>query len=194
MKIQNASPGDLPLLLDLRKQASAWLREDLGIDQWANPFPSEHILGSINARSVYLVKDGERTAATVTLDSEPEPDLWSSAELEEPSLHMHKLIVLRAYAGRDLGQRIIAWASDLTARAGGRWLRINVTTNNRRLQRYYLNAGFEYVRTADGGGVGGAGVACWLAQLPAQRNSDHGLQDDSALLPAGIERDGDTES
>ena len=185
MRVTNAGPSDLPLLLGLRRQASTWLRDDLGIDQWANAFPADHILGSINAQSVYLIKDGPETAATVTLDSEPEPDLWSSDELNEPSLHMHKLIVLRSYAGRGLGRRIIAWASDLTARTGGQWLRINVTTNNQRLQHYYLDAGFEYVRTAEGGGVGGAGVACWLAQLPARRNSSHGLQDDSARLPMG---------
>ncbi|MFB7900554.1 GNAT family N-acetyltransferase, partial [Streptomyces xiamenensis] len=92
MKIVNATPEDLPLLLELRKQASAWLRETQGIDQWANPFPAEHILDSINAGSVYLIRDGSETAGTVTLDRDPEPDLWLSAELEgQPSLHMHKL-------------------------------------------------------------------------------------------------------
>ena len=193
MIITNATPSDLPLLLDLRKQASAWLRRELDVDQWGNAFPADHILSSINAQSVYLIKDGRETAATVTLDSEPEPDLWSSVELEERSLHMHKLIVLRTYAGRDLGRRIIAWASDLTARAGGQWLRINVTTHNTRLQRYYLDAGFEYVRTAEGGGVGGAGVACWLAQLPARRNPDHGFQEASAHLPIGVDHIGGVE-
>ncbi|MFZ3467491.1 GNAT family N-acetyltransferase [Streptomyces sp. 4.24] len=177
MIITRATPSDLPRLLQYRNEASDWLA-DRGIDQWRNAFPPDHILESIAAGSVFMVCEGGQTTATVTLDTEPEPDLWSSAELLEPCLHLHKLIVLREFGGSGLGRRVLDWAGDRAARSGHRWVRINVNTQNRGLQRYYLDNGFEYVRTVEGGGVGGAGVAGWLAQRPACKNDAHGLVDD----------------
>jgi GNAT superfamily N-acetyltransferase len=174
--ITRATEETLPLLLDYRREAAEWLW-DLGVDQWNNPFPAEHILESIRAGHVFLVKDGDVTAATITLDTEPEPGLWTDEELRTPSLHLHKLIVRRPHSGRKLGSRILDWACDRAARSGAIWVRINVTTANLGLQRYYLDHGFQYVRTVEGGGVGGAGVAGWLAQRHAQLSSGHGLQE-----------------
>lgn len=166
LTISQAAPGDLDRLLTYRREASAWLAER-GIDQWANAFPADHILASIEAGHVYLVHDQAAgdVAATVTLDTEPEPDLWTDAELAEPSRHVHKLIVRRPWAGSGLGVRILNWCDERAADEGSAWLRINVNTTNPGLQNYYLAQGFEYVRTVDGPvGVGGAGVAGWLAQ------------------------------
>ncbi len=174
MIISRAVPADLPRLLQYRRDAAAWLSTH-GIDQWNNPFPPEHILASITGGAVYLIHDGDTMAATVTLDTTPEPDLWTADELREPSLHLHKLIVHRAYAGRELGTRILDWASDKAARSDYQWLRINVNTANTRLQHYYLDREFTHVRTVHGGGVGGAGVAGWLAQRPAERRPGHNL-------------------
>lgn len=174
MIISPAAPEDLQLLLRYRQEAASWLQAK-GIDQWSNAFPEEHILASIKGGNVYLIKDGASTAATVTLDNEPEPGLWTKEELQEPCMHLHKLIVSRSYAGRELGHRILDWASDRTARAGGLWVRINVWSSNIALQEYWRNQGFEHVRTVRGGGVGNAGVAGWLAQRRAELNSAHGL-------------------
>ena len=180
MIITRATPGDLRRLLSYRQEASTWLSER-GIDQWNNPFPPEYIAGNLEAGSVFLAVDGDSIAATLTLDTEPEPDLWGVEELQEPCLHLHKLIVRRPYAGRDLGSRLIDWACDRTAQAGGAWVRINVNNHNIRLQRYYLDRGFSHVRTVLGGGVGGAGVAGWLSQRKATRCADHGFAE--ALHP-----------
>lgn len=179
MIITRADESDLPLLLDYRREAATWLREQ-GVDQWNNPFPADHILASIQAGFVYLIKDGSTTAATVTLDSEPEPDLWTDEELRSPSMHLHKLIVQREYAGEGLGSRILDWSCDRASAAGAAWVRINVNTLNSGLQNYYLRQGFEYVRTVEGGGVGGSGVAGWLAQRRATRHANHGLQEQLA--------------
>ncbi|MGW2083045.1 GNAT family N-acetyltransferase [Streptomyces sp. NPDC001939] len=179
MIITRATESDLPLLLDYRREAAAWLR-DQGIGQWNNPFPADHVLASIRSGFVFLVKDGSTTAATVTLDAEPEPGLWTDEELRTPSMHLHKLIVRRDFAGEDLGSRILDWSCDRAAKADAVWVRINVNTLNYGLQKYYLRRGYEYVRTVNGGGVGGAGVAGWLAQRRAARHSEHGLQEQFA--------------
>ncbi|MEU6160954.1 GNAT family N-acetyltransferase [Streptomyces sp. NPDC047130] len=165
MKIVPAQPADVETLLAFRKEAAGWLAQ-LGSDQWQRPYPADRLLATIEAGTVFLVKDGETTAATITLTSEAEEGLWTEAELSEPSRFINKLTVARTHAGQNLGGRLLDWASDHAFREGAKWLRLDAWTTNEALQRYYLAQGFEYVRTVtDGGAVnGGPRVSGWLAQ------------------------------
>ncbi|MFJ2191602.1 GNAT family N-acetyltransferase [Kitasatospora sp. NPDC087861] len=178
MIITQARPSDLALLLAFRRETAQWLAGQ-GIDQWSNPFPEEVLLASIEAGTVFVVHDHGTPAATVTLDNNPEPNLWTPEELAEPCMHLHKLTVARAYAGQGLGGRLLDWAGDRTARAGGQWVRINAWTTNVQLHRFWLNHGYHHVRTVSGGGIGNQGVSGWLAQREALRTV-HGLDDRTA--------------
>jgi hypothetical protein len=84
------------------------------------------------------------------------------------------------YAGQNLGGRFLDWAGDRACRAGAQWLRLDAWTTNERLQRYYLDQGFQYVRTVlEGNAVnGGPRVSGWLAQRPS-RLADHGFADET---------------
>ncbi|MGW6839634.1 GNAT family N-acetyltransferase [Streptomyces sp. NPDC054958] len=178
MIIEIATPDDLAKLLAFREEAAAWLSE-LGSDQWRRPYPADRLLATIEAGTVFMVRDGGMTAATVTLTPEAEDGLWLSEELAEPSMFVNKLTVARAYAGRDLGGRLLDWAGDRAHRSGASWLRLDAWTANKELQRYYLSHGFEHVRTVTEGGAvnGGPRVSGWLAQRPARLHQDHGLLD-----------------
>jgi GNAT superfamily N-acetyltransferase len=165
--IVRAELADLSRLLRFRTDAAAWIAE-LGSDQWSTPFPAEHMANSIKAGTVFLIKESKAhdAAATVTLDGQIDPalwDLWTPEEKAEPALYVHKLTVDRRYAGQDLGGRILDWAGDLAARRGARWLRLDAWTTSTRLHQYYLEHGFQHLRTtADPDEVSG-----WIAQRPA---------------------------
>lgn len=171
---------DVPRLLQFRIDAAAWLAP-LGTDQWANPFPPERIAESVSAGEVFIFKEREpsEAVATVTLDRKIDPelrDLWTSAELAEPALYVHKLTVDRLYAGRGLGGRILDWAGDRAAQQGAEWLRLDAWTSNTKLHQYYLRQGFQHVRTTpDPDEVSG-----WLAQRAA-RPTPTGFDDRTAL-------------
>ncbi|MGV9497375.1 GNAT family N-acetyltransferase [Streptomyces sp. NPDC003642] len=177
MIITPAETHDLAKLLSFREEAAAWLR-DIGSDQWSRPYPADKLLATINAGTVFMVRDGHTTAATITLTPDAEEGLWTDAELAEPSLFINKLTVGREYAGQNLGGRLLDWAGDRACRAGARWLRLDAWTTNEGLQRYYLGQGFSHVRTVyEGSAVnGGPRVSGWLAQRAA-RLSDHGFSD-----------------
>ena len=177
MIITPAQPGDLSKLLAFREEAAAWLRE-LGSDQWSRPYPADRLLATIESGTVFMVQDGDVTAATITLTPEAEAGLWTASELSEPSLFINKLTVARTHAGQNLGGRLLDWAGDRAYRASAKWLRLDAWTTNEGLQRYYLRQGFEHVRTVlEGGAVnGGPRVSGWLAQRPT-RPSDHGFID-----------------
>lgn len=173
MIIVPATAADLPRLLRFRTDAAAWLAER-GTDQWALPFPPEHIARSIEQGEVFMVKPrlSDDAAATITLDTEADPLLWTEDEREEPALYVHKLTVDRSYSGTDLGRKLLDWAGDRAFREGARWLRLDAWTTNERLHCYYLDKGFEHVRTVYDPEVGGSG---WVAQRPAREANQHGL-------------------
>ncbi|WP_033226560.1 GNAT family N-acetyltransferase [Streptomyces virginiae] len=178
MIIEVATPDDLTKLLAFREEAATWLRK-LGSDQWHRPYPADRLLATIEAGTVFMVRDSGTTAATITLTPKAEDGLWLSEELAEPSLFVNKLTVARTHAGQDLGGRLLDWAGDRAYRSGASWLRLDAWTTNDALQRYYLRHGFEHVRTVTEGGAvnGGPRVSGWLAQRTASLDSDHDLVD-----------------
>ncbi|MFD9617818.1 GNAT family N-acetyltransferase [Streptomyces virginiae] len=186
MIIESATVDDVAKLLAFREEAAAWLSE-LGSDQWRRPYPADRLLATIEAGTVFMVRDGDVTAATITLSPDAEAGLWSGEELSEPSMFVNKLTVARTHAGLDLGGRLLDWAGDRAYRSGASWLRLDAWTTNAELQRYYLRHDFEHVRTVTEGGAvnGGPRVSGWLAQRPARLDAAHGLTD-RAPVPTSI--------
>lgn len=177
MKITPAQPDDVAKLLAFREEAAAWLTR-LGTDQWQRPYPADRLLATIRSGTVFMVLDGDATAATITLTPEAEEGLWTEQELGEPSMFVNKLTVARTHAGQNLGGHLLDWARDRAYRAGAEWLRLDAWTANDALQRYYLQQGFEHVRTVREGGAvnGGPRVSGWLAQRRTAP-AEHGFED-----------------
>lgn len=179
MRICSAQPNDLAKLLAFREEAAAWLSR-LGTDQWQRPYPADKLLATIEAGEVFMVRDGDVTAATITLTPKAEEGLWTADELREPSLFINKLTVARSHAGQDLGGRLLDWAGDRGHRAGAEWLRLDAWTTNAGLQAYYVRHGFRHVRTVNQGVAvnGGPRVSGWLAQRAA-RPAKHEFTDEN---------------
>ncbi|WP_406304264.1 GNAT family N-acetyltransferase [Streptomyces sp. NBC_00885] len=144
------------------------------------PYPADRLLATIEAGSVFMVMDGDVTAATITLTPDVEEGLWTEQELGEPSRFVTKLTVARTHAGQNLGGRLLDWAGDRAYRDAAKWLRLDAWTTNEALQRYYLRQGFTHVRTVREGGAvnGGPRVSGWLAQRPAAP-ADRGFEDET---------------
>ncbi|MEU9332937.1 GNAT family N-acetyltransferase [Streptomyces sp. NPDC048290] len=177
MIITPAEPHDVAKLLTFRQEAATWIR-GRGSDQWSRPYPADKLLATVEAGTVFMLRDGHTTAGTITLTPDAEDGLWTADELAEPSMFVNKLTVTREYAGRQLGARLLDWAGDRAHRAGARWVRLDAWTTNTALQRYYLGQGFAHVRTVwEGTAVnGGPRVSGWLAQRAA-RPTEHGFTD-----------------
>ncbi|WP_354641987.1 GNAT family N-acetyltransferase [Kitasatospora camelliae] len=177
MIIESGTPADLGQLLAFREEAAGWLSA-LGSDQWSRPYPADKLLATIEAGTVFMLRDGAEIVGTITLTPEAEDGLWTPSELSEPARYINKLTVSRAYAGRDIGGRLLNWAGTRAAGQGARWLRLDAWTTNARLQQYYLDHGFSHVRTVREGGAvnGGPRVSGWVAQRPAVA-AEHGFED-----------------
>ncbi|SEC17013.1 Ribosomal protein S18 acetylase RimI [Streptomyces sp. 2224.1] len=189
MRITPAQPDDVAKLLAFREEAAAWLTR-IGSDQWQRPYPADRLLATIQAGTVFMVLDGGATVATITLTPEVEDGLWTEQELAEPSMFVNKFTVARTHSGQNLGGRLLDWAGDRAYRAGAKWLRLDAWTTNEALQRYYLQQGFEHVRTVREGEAanGGPRSSGWLAQrrtAPAEPGFEDLAPAPPALTTAG---------
>ncbi len=148
VRIRLARLADVDAILEMRDRAAAWLSKK-HTDQWQQPWPSaqeqaRRISWAINNKATWMLVDGERQVGTVTVFGEDLGGLWSEREdTGDPALYLQRLIVIRDYAGRGLGARVLDWAAESASRRGRKWLRIDVWANNLELHEYYIDNKFS---------------------------------------------------
>jgi GNAT superfamily N-acetyltransferase len=82
----------------------------------------------------------------VTVDDRADPEFWTDADKPDTALYIHRMAIIRALAGREIGAAMMDWASARAADAGKRWLRLDAWARNVKLHQYYERLGFELVR------------------------------------------------
>ena len=93
-----ATAGDLDAVRGLVREAAEWLRTSKNTDQWAKPWPDragqrERIVNDLLKGKTWLVWDGTRAVATITIDTdEPldanEQPVWPAHKSHEPALYV----------------------------------------------------------------------------------------------------------
>ncbi len=151
LRIELATKDQMEVVLGLIRDAASWLAEAKDTRQWQKPWPNEkerdeRVRNGLERQKTWIVWDGDKPAATATLATGPNQEVWSAGEcdLAERAVYVHRLITARDYAGRGLGAQLIDWAG-LRARReyGAKWIRIDVWTDNFGLHGYYLGIGFK---------------------------------------------------
>ena len=147
LSIRQATPADIPSVVDLWNEAQNWLASK-GLDQWQYPIKMHNIYRAVEGGSCWLVEpaSGGPAIATITLDATADPSLWRPEEQPDQALYVHRLVVRRSEAHRNLGADILDWASEQVRRAGRKFLRLDAWTNNVALHDYYRRLDFRLVR------------------------------------------------
>jgi GNAT superfamily N-acetyltransferase len=148
-----ARPVDEAAIRALQEEAIAWLRSR-GTDQWQNLRPTRRGTGrsladAISRGEVYLIRDAVGLIGTVTVDDYADPEFWTPDDDPSDAVYIHRMVVARRASGQDVGGQMIAWALDRTRALGRTWLRLDAWRTNASLHAYYLQHGFELVRTVD---------------------------------------------
>jgi GNAT superfamily N-acetyltransferase len=147
-------PGDLDVVHGLVREAADWLRSSKDTDQWAIPWPDlarqrDRILDDLVKGKTWLVWDGMKAAATITIDTDGPLDLneqpvWPPHTSQEPALYVRRVIVSRGYAGLGLGAALLDWAAEVASTDHqADLIRIDVWTTNRALHAYYEGQRFS---------------------------------------------------
>ncbi|MGV9774803.1 GNAT family N-acetyltransferase [Streptosporangium sp. NPDC003464] len=149
LALRRATGADLPGVLALLAETAGWLNRR-GVRQWpAGGFPAERIAPLIEEGTMYLLDGEEGPAATLALDGHADPEFWAAEDGPESALYVHKLSVARAHSGRGLGEALLDWAGLRVLATGRRWLRLDCSKDNARLQDYYRGQRFAHLRTVD---------------------------------------------
>ncbi len=149
LTVRTANTADLPAVLALLKEASAWLRSK-GVDQWQRPPRVDRLRADIERGEVFLAEDGTgEPIATLTLTPDADPDFWTSADEPHAALYVHRLVTARRVAGHGLGAALLDWAAQRAHRQGHRWLRLDAWRTNQGLLDYYRRLGWTHLRTVN---------------------------------------------
>ncbi|GAB1824650.1 GNAT family N-acetyltransferase [Herbidospora sp. RD11066] len=147
--LRRAGDGDLPDVLTLLAETARWLN-GLGVRQWpVGGFPAARISPLIDEGVLYVLTDGDETAAVMALDDHADAEFWTPADRPESAFYVHKLAVDRTRSGQGLGEVMLDWAGLRALAAGRRHVRLDCSKENPRLQGYYLGQRFRHVRTVD---------------------------------------------
>lgn len=170
MTIRRAVPGDLRTVLSILHSVQHWLRQQ-GQDQWPDGSPSlgpARIGRQIKDGDFWIASEGRDPVAVIALSRLGDADFWSPAELAEPAIYVSKAAVLRRAAGRGLGALLLRWAVDRAWDMGDEIVRLDVWKTNARLQAYYRQQGWRYLRTEETPGRNSGALFC----KPAERDQE----------------------
>lgn len=149
LSIRRALPGEVVDIAALWTRASEWLATT-GTDQWQYPVRVHAIRGEVAAGEVWVVRaDDGRLIATVTLEDSDQSGLWQAGDQPERALYVHRLVVARSDRPAELGSSVLDWAGRRASAMGRDRLRLDAWTTNPGLHKYYLDHGFQHVRTVD---------------------------------------------
>lgn len=145
--IRKGTLDDANAVIALRVEAETWLHA-AGIQQWVDRARGiRNIRDGLEAGTTYVVEnDRSEIVASLTLGG-PDFDFWTEDDAPSEALYLYKFMIGRGCRGTGLGDRLLEWACDQAREQGRRWLRLDCWRENTALQRYYLNRGFEHVRT-----------------------------------------------
>lgn len=145
-----ATPEDLATIVQLRREATAWL-QTRGEDQWSNDWPDTATMLAgferdlVEGSTWFALEDNGLLLAAITINRRTHHGLWTPEE-ESTALFVHRLTLARAAAGRGVGAQLLDFAGQQAEQAGLAWLRLDAWTTNERLHDYYRNQGFRLVR------------------------------------------------
>jgi GNAT superfamily N-acetyltransferase len=141
LTVRTATIDDLPDVHEILDEAGAWLRER-GIHQWPTPYPRDPIEQACASRLLWVGSRAGRVVATMRT-ARRDPDIWGDDSL--PALYVHALAVRREPLARGSGLELLRWAAQAAAHEGIIAVRLDCWAENRRLRRYYEQAGFRHV-------------------------------------------------
>lgn len=146
LRFDVAAESDTEAVLALWKDAANWLRRR-GIHQWRPEMfePDEISNWRESGAELVVARDGEGTLAGTVIVCWRDPFLWE--ELDDGSAgYIHRLAVNRTLAGHGIGVRLLRWAEERIAAEGKRLVRLDCMADNPRLNRYYEDQTYRYVR------------------------------------------------
>lgn len=143
-------------MLAIFLEAAQWLRS-IGLTQWEHfldGYGRDDITDSINNRAAYIVQKGQTIVGTVAVQLCPDEwdaHIWKGTDLSD-SILIHRLAISRTESGKELGSKIIEWIENgIDYPSNIKFIRLDCTGENKKLNDYYKSRGFTFVGSTEDG-------------------------------------------
>ncbi|MEH1017472.1 GNAT family N-acetyltransferase [Micromonospora sp. CPCC 206060] len=167
--VRAGGPDDADHILRLLDDATAWLVARGRTGQWgtepasADPRRIAQAQEWAGSGGLYLAVLADRPVGALVVGAAPE----EVPPANEPERYVRLLVTDRAYAGRDIGGRLLAYAAGLTRAAGVGLLRVDCYAgDDGALVRWYERCGFTATERFT---VARPGRPPWPGQVLARR-------------------------
>lgn len=136
------------IVFDLWLESANWLINK-AINQWdPGSLQLDDITHYISRGSeVFLARIHDEVVGTLII-CWSDPEIWEKLDTFEAA-YIHKLAVNRNFKGLGIGARLLEWAAGYVKTKGKRLLRLDCMKDNLRLNKYYQELGFTYIRCKD---------------------------------------------
>ncbi len=143
--VRKAEPSDLASVLFLLQQAGRWLQTK-NTTQWDYYVTdlqenTEEVSDSIDRVNTYIVEsDNGECVASITLEMAPtgwDRSIWGDDAKKDDAVYLHRIVVNRKFAGKEVGSDLIKWAVERAKEKGKKRIRFDCLARNVGLNRYY---------------------------------------------------------
>lgn len=121
------------------------LKDRRGLLHWDPPYPLDRLRADAVQRSVYAVREGQRTVATFTVGTAAPRyyDLTVWAAPDARALYVNRLAVWPELQGQGTGRASMALVEELARAAGCEAVRLDASERDPLLLAFYEGAGYE---------------------------------------------------
>jgi GNAT superfamily N-acetyltransferase len=140
-----ATPNQTDEYIDFLESVALWLHAR-GIQQWTPGkfwMSKAYYAESIAKGETWLAYVHDALVGTIRVLTH-EPIVWPEiTESAEDGVYVYNLAVKRDWAGRNVGQALLAWANYYALANGRAFVRLDCMANNSFLKHYYACSGFD---------------------------------------------------
>ena len=140
MEIKNTLAGDIPAVFKLYDFATAF-QQKVGTNSWKG-FEVSMVENEIAEDRHFVILDEGTISATFVITFN-DPLIWKEADLE-PSVYIHRIATHPDFRGRNYVQKIVDWCVDFAKANRLKYVRLDTTSGNELLNKYYIKCGFTY--------------------------------------------------
>jgi len=145
MHFQNATPTDIPVLLELYKKGSQFQQNVFG-KSWQS-IDTVRVETEIRENRLWKIVDEESIACIFSVVYS-DPLLWQERNAD-PAMYIHRIVTNPDFRGRGYIGKITAWARDHAKTKRLRFVRLDTWADSDKLVGLYVKNGYRLVSTIE---------------------------------------------
>ncbi|WP_168118742.1 GNAT family N-acetyltransferase [Paenibacillus sp. HB172176] len=151
LEIRVARAEDAADIIQLYREASRWICEERGVNQWREEtFTERYVQDFLREKEVFVACMQGELVACFSIEWE-DAAVWGERNHHNAG-YVHRLAVSRKLSGLGIGRRLLTWSRLHIKGRGKSWLRLDCMADNPALNQYYLDQGFRCLARVEGKG------------------------------------------